>query len=258
MRLFKAIIKQSETRERVLEFVPPKFELGTPEVAQEYLERKVEGEFDFSMHDSVRVQTGVDKIEAQSMESQIEERTLERLQDTQEKAYQEAYQLGLDEGRTEAFQQTHREIVEKLETLEALLNNVAEMKKDLVGFNETHLVKLAYHMAKKLAMKELVEDPTTLVEVLKTAVARVQEEEDVVLRISEQQHEFISTLRTESKRELDFLKNVKIEADPTITPGGCVIQTNYGEIDARIEERLSNLWDAIVEASPKVKDKIAG
>ena len=54
----------------------------------------------------------------------------------------------------------------------------------------------------------------------------------------------------------EFLKNVKLQAAPNIQPGGCIVETNYGVIDARIAERTSKLWDEISQTLPKVKSKV--
>jgi flagellar assembly protein FliH len=255
MHLSKNVIKKHSASERVLEYTPQKFELATPDQAIDYLQRK-EGS-DFEMSEVIRVQTGVDNIETLSLEEKIEQGILEKIKDIQEKAYQEAYQLGLDEGRSEAFQQSSREINERLDEFEGMLKNIANLKRDLMSFNESHLVRLTFHMASRLAMHELKANESSILDVLRTAIERVQDEENIEIRVSNEQFDFVETLKTESKRELEVFKNVKFVADEGISVGGCVIETNYGEIDARLEERVHKLWEAIFDAMPKVKDKVA-
>jgi flagellar assembly protein FliH len=64
-------------------------------------------------------------------------------------------------------------------------------------------------------------------------------------------------LQKATGREFEFLKAVKFEGDEAVTEGGCILETNYGEIDSRVEQRVEKLWEALVEAIPKVKDKVA-
>ena len=68
---------------------------------------------------------------------------------------------------------------------------------------------------------------------------------------------FIENLKNISGREFDFLKNVQLEASAEVTVGGCIIETNYGVIDARVEKRIENIWSELNQALPKIK-KIAG
>lgn len=241
---------------KVLDFVPPKFEMGTPDQAQAYLETKQQGQ-DFRMSDVIRIQTGVKEIEAGNLDEKVDGIVLEKLKDIQESAYQEAYQLGLEEGKHDAIKAVSSEISAKLEKFDQLIKSCTTLKQDLLQFNEAHLVKLAMHMASRLANMEIKSDPNALVAIMRSALEIAQTEESVVVQISPQQFEFCESLKKETGREFEFLKNVKFEAVSEITEGGCIIETNYGEIDARIEERVARLWESMSESLPRVKDKLS-
>lgn len=256
MHLSKSILKSEIVAQKVLEYVPPKFELGTSEQAKSYLEGRRAKSNDFRMSDVIRVQTGVEKVEASNVEEEVDRRVLERLKEVQESAYQEAYQLGLDEGRKEAFQRTSQEIDSKLQSFDSLLKAVSNLKTVLVEHNESHLVQLTFQMAKRLAHAEVQMDPQVVVDVLRQAVEKAQAEEDITVQVAPSQIEFLEGLKSETGREIEFIKKIKFQPVEGLTPGGCVIQTNYGEIDARFEERVSKLWESVSENLNKVKDQI--
>ncbi|MGZ5278301.1 MAG: FliH/SctL family protein [Pseudobdellovibrionaceae bacterium] len=253
----KAILKSDMVPKKVLEYVPPKFELGTSDQAKSYLEGRMSQRNDFRMSDVIRVQTGVQKVEASNVEEGVEKQVLERLKEVQETAYQEAYQLGLDEGKHEAYQKTSEEIKVRLDRFEVLLNSIGTLKKDLIANNETHLVQLAFHMAKRLAYRAVDVDPGLIIDVMRDAVEKAQVEEEVVVQVSPLQIEFLETLKNETGREFEFMKKLKLEPVEGVTPGGCVIHTNYGEIDARIEGRIEKLWEGVKENLHRVKDKVS-
>ncbi len=131
-------------------------------------------------------------------------------------------------------------------------------KADLVSFNETHLVKLVFHLAAKLARRELAEDPSLIVEVLRVAAEMALQDERVSVQVSTVQFEYLEELKKQNKRELEFVKKIRFEPNESITSGGCIIETNYGEVDATVEERVNRLWETLVENTPRVKDKLAG
>ena len=133
---------------------------------------------------------------------------------------------------------------------------IKRLKLDLVSFNEAHIVKLVYYLASRLAMKEIGKDSESVLNVMKQAIELADEDENILVRVAPSQVAFLEELKKETTRELDFVKNVTFEADKDIEVGGCVIETNYGEIDARIEERVAKLWDSIEETVPLVKSKV--
>lgn len=252
----KAVLKKIAAKEVVLEYVPKKFELGTPEQALAYLERKKRGA-DFRLNETLRVQTGVDEIEKENEDEKVEARVLDLLKDIQESAYKEAYELGLAEGREGAFTKFSKEIEAKLSDTESLLTSLENAKKEIITFNEAHMVQLVFHVATKIARVEVERNDQAVVEILRSAITLAQDEEEITVRVSPEQHEFVEQLKKQSGRQFDFLKKVKFEPSPDVSIGGCIIETNYGEVDARLEQRIESLWSTFLENMPKVKPKVA-
>jgi len=252
----KAVLPKIAAKEVVLEYVPKKFDLGTPQQALDYLEQKKRGA-DFRLNETLRIQTGVDEIEKVTEQEKVEARALELLKEVQENAYKEAYELGLHEGRHEAFGKFSKEIEEKLVSLESLLHSLEEGKKELVNFNEAQLVQLVFQIATKIARTEVERNDEAVIEVLRAAVNLAQDEENVTVRVAPEQHEFVEELKKQHGRQFEFLKKIKIEPGEEISKGGCVVETTYGEVDARVEQRVQSLWETLVENAPKIKPKIA-
>lgn len=256
-RASKSVLPKEMAENTVLEFVPMRFDLGTPEQAMNYLAEKKKGS-DFRMNDAVRVQTGIDEVEKGSEEEKVEVAALEKLKEIQESAYQEAYKLGLEEGRKEAFEQTSSEIAERMSSLDALLLTIKALKKDMSAFNESHLLKLMFQMAARLAKTELQNNNEAMVGILRDAVGLAQDEEEITVHVSQAQFDFLETLKQETGREFEFIKKINFEPNVEVAEGGCIVETNYGEVDARIEQRIEQLWSVLSENMPKVKGRIAG
>lgn len=257
MQWSKFVLPKDVAAAKVLDYKPTHFNLGTPDQALDYLKEKSQGS-DFRMNDTIRVQTGIDQLEKESEAERVEKATLERLKEVQEDAYQQAYQLGREEGHKDAFERMSSEINQRLQDLDQLLTTVGRMKTEMVSFNEAHILKTILQMASKLARKEVNASPESLLAVIRESVSLSQDEENVLVLIAQEQLEFIEGLQGQMGRELEFLKKVKIQASPEVSIGGCIVQTNYGEVDARIEQRIDTLWQAVSENLPKTKDKIAG
>lgn len=252
----KSVLPKFFADKSVLNYVPPRIELKTPQAAMDYLETKVQGS-DFVMSDPIRVQTGVDKIEEVNLEAKIEILVLERLKEIQESAHQQAFALGLEEGRNQAFQEHSTEIQKSLGEFETLLTKISQMKLEILKHNESSMIDLIFQVGKRLALKELQEDREAIITLIQKAVDENSNDERILIHLSQEQFDFIETLKKEGKRDFAFLKKLIFEADPNIKTGGCIIETNYGEVDATIDQRINKLWIELVEARPQSKDKIS-
>lgn len=252
----KSVLPKELAENTVLSYVPNQIQLGTPQQALNYLMEKQKGS-DFRMSDPMRIQTGIAEIEEADSLEKIDEAALQKLQEIQEAAYKEAYELGLEEGKATAFQHLTNDIQNRLEEVDKLLQSFSEMKKELLAQNEAHLVKLLFHMASRIAHKEIQEDSMTVVNTLRDAVALAQDEQNILVRVAQEQFDFFESLKKQTGREFDFLRKIRFEPAAEVTIGGCIVETNFGEVDARTEQRISTLWNVISENTPKVKDKIA-
>jgi flagellar assembly protein FliH len=49
---------------------------------------------------------------------------------------------------------------------------------------------------------------------------------------------------------MEGVKSIQVAEDSSVGPGGCVIETDFGEVDARISSQLAELESKILEVSP--------
>ncbi len=251
----RSVLKKESAENRVMEFTPAKFDLGTSIQALEYMEERKKGS-DFLMNPVIQIQTGVDQLQSENIDKMAEELALDKIQEIQENSYKEGYELGLDEGLKKAYQEKNSELVSKLHEFESLMERITQIKKDLEIHNESHLVRLIYHMVERVSLRHVELDNSILVDVMRQSLSLAQDEENVVVQVSKSQYEFIEDLKKQTAREFDFLRKITLEPNENITAGGCIVQTNYGEVDSRTEQRLEKLWNTLKESLPKVKNEI--
>lgn len=247
--------KSSQSDVSVLTYVPDQFNFGTPKAALDYLRLKDKGS-GFVLSDVLRETTGVDEIERMSEEQKIENKVLEKLGSIQEEAYQKAYQLGLEEGLKKAYEEKKGDIEHNLTELETMMAHLSLIKEEMFRQNETHLIKLVYKIASRIAFDHIEEKPEIVVSVIKDAVESAQADEEVTVLVSEAQVDFLEKMKAQTGREFEFLKKIKFQVSNQVSSGGCIIETNYGVVDARIDERVHKLWTEMKQAFPRVKSPI--
>lgn len=239
----------------VLEYSPKNFALETPKAAIDYLNEKARGA-DFVMSDVLRKTTGVEEIEKQSEEQKIEQKVLEKLTTVQEEAYKQAYDLGLEQGHQKAYEETKASLEKHVEDLKSLAANLNNIKHELIDQNEAHLIRLVFDIASRIAYDHVQENQETVLQVIKKAIEQAQAEENINVLVSPQQIALVESLKQENAKENEFLKNVKFEASETVSIGSCIVETNYGVVDASVDQRVQKLWSELKQSIPKVKSPV--
>jgi flagellar assembly protein FliH len=258
----ESVIKESDggrvqvDESRITEFKPRTFNIDLSKSNNTYIVEKKSGS-GFVMNDAVKKISGIEEIERQAEQNLINEKVQALLEDLKQKTYDEAFKLGTEQGFRSATEGRNHEINQAIDDFKSLIQSIHNMKTELIYQNEAHIMTTIFRIAEKVAYDHIEENPQLVLPVIRKAVNDSQEDENITIHISDKQIEFIENLKKISGREFDFLKNTKLEPSAQILTGGCIIETNYGVIDAQIENRVENIWTELKQALPKIK-KIAG
>lgn len=251
------VLKSEDARMLAFDFNPQKFPVLVPESANDFVrtdgQRPSSG---FKLNELISAQIGVAESEGKRQEEQVDQLAVERLKEIQEKAYEEAYRIGLEEGKKEAFEAVRSDLLQKMEGLDGLIGKIASLKKDMVSFNEAHIVKAIAFLAGQVAQREIEVQSDSIMPVLVSIMNQSQENENVLIRVSKEDFEFIQNAREELDKQIDNFGNIKFEVDEDIKRGGCMIESNYGTVDATIEQRIEKVLKIFSEKAPTVKEKI--
>lgn len=162
---------------------------------------------------------------------------------------EEGYERGYSAGQVKALgdaENEKRAWIEKIEGIIKVLENYREQKvKDMMP----EIVDLSMEIARKVIFREIKLDRTIIMDVAGDAVKRVGEREDgIIIKVNPLDYEMMINV-SESLRERAGLKNISIEPVTAISPGGCYIETQTGEIDARVEEKIVEIENVLNTAT---------
>jgi flagellar assembly protein FliH len=254
MRLFKSIMKPEDMHSGVLNYTPKSIIYEVPKQILPFLkDQKEDNAPPFILSQMTSDHTGLSELERIAFQDKIETGVLEKLKTVEEKAYAEAYALGLADGEKKAFTEGKDSINTALQSLMQIGESLTRVKTDLITQNEAHLIKTLFHIAQALAMKAIREDESNILAVLKKAVESAQAEEEVTIKLNPSDQAFLEKVKSESGHPLERIQKVKLEVNESITRGGCIVETNYGAIDATVEQRVSKLWQTLEAKIPKVQ-----
>jgi flagellar assembly protein FliH len=189
-----------------------------------------------------------------------------------EQARQEGYQAGLAEGRqdglrqarAEAYQAALQEARQRLDQLaQALAAGLSEFesgKRRLTGLAEAGLIELALAIARRVCKLAVEISPEVARANARFLLESVQHDGDLELRVSPTEYETLRDVAAKVLQHAERLEHVEVRADPTVEPGGCLLTTRTGLIDASIETQVQRIAEAIVRdgehrfAPPKTTD----
>lgn len=254
MALEKPIIKADLAAKTTFEFKPREINKEISNMARSFVEVDQMKSPDFKISELTAQQTGIYKLEHEAQKDKINALVLDKIKEVQEDAYREGHELGLVEGTEKAFQDSKEEFKQRLGALDSILANLETLKGRLLVNNEAELIKLVFLCAKKLALNDLEKHRNAVVEILKHVVGEMQTDERITVRVNEEDMIFLSSLQDKADQKMQNFERIKFIVDEKVRPGGCLIETEYGTVDATVEERVERVWQSLYTRIPQNRD----
>jgi flagellar assembly protein FliH len=157
----------------------------------------------------------------------------------------------LREGENTGFEQGTQKIEPLISSIRNALIQLDRIRKETYQHIEKEVVELALAIAQKVICREIATDKETVLCVAKEALAKVDDPGKIKIKMSPSDLQFFSETRYQLSNLISDIDNVTFEAEESIQSGGCVIETDLGEIDARIERQLQAVEESFRNAMEK-------
>lgn len=155
-----------------------------------------------------------------------------------EKECEELKKQAIEEGRQEGLEKFNEHIL--------ALDGAA---KKIYLDTQKIILSLALKAAKKIVTKELETNPDTIVDIVVQAMAPAKNNKKVTIFVSKADLKSLEKEKDNLRKMFEQAKVLSIQEKDDITPGGCIIETETGIINASTE----NQWHALELAFKRYK-----
>ncbi|QPJ62528.1 MAG: hypothetical protein G3M70_11870 [Candidatus Nitronauta litoralis] len=195
--------------------------------------------------------TNVDKARVGVQE--IFKDAMDRLKAQAEKIKAEAQGEGFAAGEKAGFESGEKfardEFTPFLKTLEELVRELSEFRQMMYAKVEREMIEMIVQLTKKVIHAELTTREDSIQDVIRLAVQTVLDRENMIIKVNPGDQIHAETYRPELHHLFDEIKNITIEGQPSIERGGCLIETNFGTVDAQVSN-LNDQIDRILGIAP--------
>ena len=170
-----------------------------------------------------------------------------------ERAEKEGREAGYADGFEKGEQAAKEKFTPMAKSFEQCLKELSELRKNLYSKVEREMVEMVVALAKKIIQFELSTQPDSIKKMIQLAVQSVLDKQFMVIKINPEDKEPAESFCPELKHLYPEIQHIAIEPQSGIARGGCLIETNFGSVDARIE-KLEEQLEKILHLAPQVPE----
>ena len=161
----------------------------------------------------------------------------EKLRQAKQESYDQGFAAGVNRGTALQKEETVRAVA----AVNDLMTQLTGLRREIMEKAEQQILRLAFAIAEKVIHQEVCQDGMVAASVLRDAVKSVTDRDGMKVRLNPQDFRCIMEIKDEILREMDGVKNIVFEEDPGIKSGGVIVETLFGEVDARLEQQLQEI-----------------
>ncbi len=172
--------------------------------------------------------------------AEYEEDTVEK---ELEKRFADGYEQGYAKAKEELEEVSENELLKKTEEFYNILFNFETTLKEYENDFLKIVVNVSKAIAEKIVKKE-VESVEILEETLREAASKIIGANEVIIKLNPEDYNFI-TQNDRASFMANKFSRIKFEGDSKIDKGGCFIETEIGNVDARISTQINEITKAL-------------
>jgi flagellar assembly protein FliH len=188
--------------------------------------------------------------EAQRLVEKLETDTRQTLDEEKTAALNQAREEGVKSGYAEGKAEVDRLI----ERTHVVLERAQDKRGEILVQTEEEIISLVLLMVRKVVKVISESQREVVVSNVIEALKKVKDRGDIIIRVNLADVKLTTEHTKEFIKMLEGVKSIQVSEDSSVDSGGCVIETDFGEIDARIASQLAELESKILDVSP-IKSK---
>ena len=195
------------------------------------------------------MQSRVHRIDL-AQEEALQQELLKKEEDERLKELESAKDEAYEKGRADAeqasqveFERLKKEYASLVDLFQDATRQMAAEKEKIWRESELEILKLALAIAKKTVGYEISENSVNIMKQAVTeALTYVGEKKLVAVRVSPEDLKKMNTL--EGMKIAG--EGIKVLEDRNVAPGGCVVETDFGNVESHVESRWEEIQKALV------------
>ncbi|ABH01556.1 flagellar assembly protein FliH [Borreliella afzelii] len=148
---------------------------------------------------------------------------------------------GREEGYSKGYESGFEDFDKLMRKFHSIIASLIAERKGILESSSGQIVSLVMQIAIKVIKRITDSQKDIVLENVNDALKRVKDKTQITIRVNLDDLDIVRHKKSDFISRFDVIENLEIIEDPNIGKGGCIIETNFGEIDARISSQLDKI-----------------
>ncbi|WP_224250258.1 FliH/SctL family protein [Hyalangium gracile] len=125
---------------------------------------------------------------------------------------------------------------------------------EMLANNERDIIALAMKIAEKVIGRDVERQPELMIDMCATAIEQIRNARAMVLRVHPKTAQVLRARKPELMELIGRAVDLAIREDPEVSSVGCIVQTEFGTVDAQLPTQFEMLQNVLLPDPNKKKE----
>jgi len=131
--------------------------------------------------------------------------------------------------------------------VQAMLSGFAQQRRELLVELQPYVVRIAVEVARRIVRRELSADPGLVARTVESALEQMMSASQITVRVHPLDAQLLRSTISEIVTAPDQAEAIEILPDGAIEPGGCVVESDRGIVDARLRTQFEEMQAQLLQ-----------
>lgn len=176
------------------------------------------------------------ELEAEKIMSKAQEEAEVGIQQIEEEARKKGYLEGCDSAKNQ-----YENLIQEAEMMKQRAEEQCNMLMESI---EEDVIKMVIEISKKVIHSEVKLNKKNMLYIVKQAMDKCSNKEEITLKVSSEDYEYITENKEKLLQMVKGIGELEIKPISSMEVGDCIVETEYGSIDAGVDTKIKNIQEA--------------
>ena len=157
-------------------------------------------------------------------------------------------QQGYDEGRQAGLDEANAQLSQATNALAEACRQLSSQRQKMLDGSREDMLRIVLAIAERVVLTELSAHREAINRTIQQAIQAAVSAEEFHIKINPADMDIVQEHKPLFIASLTGLTNIEFVADPSVTAGGCILESPVGRVDATIEAQMEELAQTLREA----------
>lgn len=158
-----------------------------------------------------------------------------------------------NEGYEDGLRRAYKELEDRLNharrQAQSIIEEAEAKRSEIINTAKNDIVELAFAIASKIVEKEILVDREVILRIVEKSLELAGPAEQIRLTVNPEDLAMVEENLKYLTMPEQRIDQVLVEDDPRIARGGCLVETDGGLVDARVETRFENIKSVLEDVA---------